>query len=136
MDAATLLSAAQLLGELMCQANLALAQQTVRSWKANLRADAGAIEDRTVGAVVGLPTFATAFDGLIAKGHTPSEIREAILGQHVEIVLTAHSGVQAADAGHAPDTSWTRPVGAPDRGAAADDPQEAPADRGAARPAR
>ena len=136
MDASTLLSSAQLLGELMSQANLALAQQTVRAWRANLRADAGCTEDTSTGAVVGNQTFRMAFDALLASGRAAAEIRDAISEQEIEIVLTAHSGVQAADAGHAPDTSWTRPVGAPDRGAAADDPQEAPADRGAARPAR
>ena len=90
MDAATLLSSAQLLGELLCQANLALFQQTVRSWKANLRADAGAVEDRSVGAVVGTPTFRSAFDNLLAKGYSPAQIRTAILGQEIELVLTAH----------------------------------------------
>ena len=90
MDPATLLSSAQLLGELMIHANLALAQQTVRSWKANLRADGGAVEDRSVGAVVGTPTFRMAFDGLIERGCTPSEIRSAILEQQIDLVLTAH----------------------------------------------
>jgi len=90
MNADSLLSASMLLGELMCQANLALSQQTVRAWKANLRADAGAVEDRSVGAVVGVPTFHAAFKGLTEKGHTPSAIREAILSQDIELVLTAH----------------------------------------------
>lgn len=90
MNADSLLSASMLLGELMCQANLALSQQTVRAWKANLRADAGAVEDRSVGAVVGVPTFHAAFKGLTEKGHTPSAIREAILNQDIELVLTAH----------------------------------------------
>lgn len=90
MDSATLLSSAQLLGELMCQANLALAQQTVRSWKANLRADAGMVEDRSVGAVAGTPTFMAAFDALLEKGCSAADIRHAILNQHVELVLTAH----------------------------------------------
>ncbi|MGB1596870.1 MAG: hypothetical protein ACPIOQ_29195, partial [Promethearchaeia archaeon] len=42
-------------------------QQTVRSWKANLRADAGMVEDRSVGAVAGTPTFMAAFDALLEK---------------------------------------------------------------------
>uniref|UniRef100_A0A7S2I8X9 Phosphoenolpyruvate carboxylase n=1 Tax=Haptolina brevifila TaxID=156173 RepID=A0A7S2I8X9_9EUKA len=84
------MSSAQLLGELMCHANLALSQQTVRSWRANLRADGGAVEDRSVGAVVGTPTFRLAFDGLIEKGCSPSDIRNAIMEQQIEIVLTAH----------------------------------------------
>ena len=67
MPPETLLSSAQLFGELMCQANLAMAQQTVRSWKANLRGDVGYVVDRSAGAVVGLPTFRSAFDTLIEK---------------------------------------------------------------------
>ena len=90
MDASTLLSSAQLLDELMCQANLASSQQTVRSWRANLRADVGAVEDRSVGAVAGIPTFKSAFDALLEKGCSPQDIHSAILNQHVEIVLTAH----------------------------------------------
>jgi hypothetical protein len=90
MNAATLLSSAQLLGELMCMANLALSQQTVRSWKANLRADGGAVEDRSAGAVVGVPTFRSAFDGLIERGFSAERIREALLSQDIELVLTAH----------------------------------------------
>jgi len=90
MDASTLLSSAQLLGELMSQANLALAQQTVRAWRANLRADAGCTEDTSTGAVVGNQTFRMAFDALLASGRTAAEIRDAISEQEIEIVLTAH----------------------------------------------
>ena len=90
MDPDTLLSSAQLFGELLTQSNLALSQQTVRAWKANLRADAGAEEDVSAGAVVGNPTFRSAFDGLLNKGYSPSQIRDAIMGQDIELVLTAH----------------------------------------------
>ena len=90
MSAEMLVSSAQLFGELMCQANLAIAQQTVRSWKANLRADAGFQVDRSAGAVVGIPTFRSAFDQMLAKGYHPSQIRDAIIGQDIELVLTAH----------------------------------------------
>ena len=90
MSSSMLVSSAQLFGELMCQANLAIAQQTVRSWKANLRADVGFQVDRTAGAVVGIPTFKSAFDGLLQSGLQPSQIRDAILKQDVELVLTAH----------------------------------------------
>ena len=68
MSPQTLLSSAQFFGELMCHANLAGLQQSVRSWKANLRADAGFVVDRTAAAVVGIPTFKGCFDGLLAKG--------------------------------------------------------------------
>ena len=90
MSPQTLLSSAQFFGELMCHANLAGLQQSVRSWKANLRADAGFVVDRTAAAVVGIPTFKGCFDGLLAKGISPTEIRDAILQQDVELVLTAH----------------------------------------------
>jgi len=90
MDAATLLSSAQLFGELMSQANLATSQQTVRSWKANLRADVGFQVDRSAGAVVGVPTFKSAFDSLVEKGFSAAQIREAIVSQDIELVLTAH----------------------------------------------
>lgn len=90
MPAETLLSSAQLFGEIMCQANLAIAQQTVRSWKANLRADAGFQVDRTAGAVVGIPTFRSAFDMLIEKGYSAEKIRESMMSQDIELVLTAH----------------------------------------------
>ena len=73
MPAKTLLSSAQLFGELMCQANLAMAQQTVRSWKANLRGDGGFVVDRSAGAVVGIPTFRSAFDALIEKCDAPQD---------------------------------------------------------------
>ena len=55
-------------------------------------ADAGAVEDRTVGAVVGTPTFRSAFDGLLEKGYTPSQIREAVLSQSVELVRRGRCG--------------------------------------------
>ena len=85
-----LLSSAQLFGELISQANLASSVQTVRSWKANLRADAGFQVDRSAGAVVGIPTFRSAFDSLVAKGHSAARIRDAIVSQDIELVLTAH----------------------------------------------
>lgn len=86
MEPDLLLSSAQLLGELMSQANLALANQRLRAWKATLRGD----EDRTVGEVTGNPTFQSAFDALLSKGFDPSEIRSAVAAQQVELVLTAH----------------------------------------------
>ena len=90
MSPEILLSSAQLFGELIGQANLASSVQTIRSWKANLRADAGFQVDRSAGAVVGIPTFRSAFDSLFAKGHSAERIRDAIVGQHIELVMTAH----------------------------------------------
>eukprot|EP00316_Scyphosphaera_apsteinii_P000553 CAMPEP_0119332028 /NCGR_PEP_ID=MMETSP1333-20130426/81888_1 /TAXON_ID=418940 /ORGANISM="Scyphosphaera apsteinii, Strain RCC1455" /LENGTH=992 /DNA_ID=CAMNT_0007341765 /DNA_START=37 /DNA_END=3015 /DNA_ORIENTATION=+ len=91
MDTEKLLSSAQLFGELMCHANLATSAQTVRAWKAHLRADAG-LEDLhcAEGEVVGNPTLRSAFQSLLDKGFSPASIRDAVMRQQIELVLTAH----------------------------------------------
>lgn len=86
MEPDSLLFAARLLSELLNQANLAESCQRLRAFKATLRHLPGGAEDTPKSTT----TFAGCFEKLRAKGLTPEQLRQALIDQKVEIVLTAH----------------------------------------------
>uniref|UniRef100_A0A7S4B362 phosphoenolpyruvate carboxylase n=1 Tax=Chrysotila carterae TaxID=13221 RepID=A0A7S4B362_CHRCT len=85
MEPEDLLASARLFAEVINQANLALAAQSVRTWKACLRQDHSAQMEGGA-----MQTFRKCFDMLLSKGVTGEAIGKAVAAQEVELVLTAH----------------------------------------------
>ena len=78
-----------MVAETLNHANLTDAHSKLRTWKVCLRADnspGGYVHEGS-----SLPTFQQAFEKMVKRADvTPEKVRDALVSQRVDIVLTAH----------------------------------------------
>ncbi|KAJ3092108.1 hypothetical protein HK102_010674 [Quaeritorhiza haematococci] len=80
-SSADFLEVGRVFHEFLTLAELAERQHRIRRWRAYRRGESG-LHFRQ--------TFKDAFDLLMSKGFTAEQIRETLINQHVQLVLTAH----------------------------------------------
>lgn len=83
----TLMSCSSLCAEILSHCNLAESHDSLKTWKACLRADTSGSHQHEGKS---LPTFQAAFEKMVNAGVAPADIREALMTQKVDVVLTAH----------------------------------------------
>lgn len=87
MDDYDMMISGRVLQEILVQAGLAEAHHRLRTFKNSVSSEVQGVTNTEDSSVV---SFIGTFEKLVQKGIKPADIREAIINQKIELVLTAH----------------------------------------------